>query len=157
MSLVLLVLLLGQLLNKKSVLKKAYLTVWLCLIILLVILNNVLIARLYPIIINLALLTVFALSLKNPPTIAERFARLKHGDALPEKAVKYCRRVTQVWCAFFVTNISISAVTLFMSMKVWSLYNGLISYIMMGAIFTIEYIVRMIYMKGDDNGAKPEA
>ena len=47
------------------------------------------------------------------------------------------------WCIFFIVNGSIATFTVFVgSDKIWSLYNGLISYILIGLFFMVEYLVR---------------
>ena len=51
----------------------------------------------------LVMLAVFAVSLRFPPSAVERIARLSDPD-LPPQGVAYTRRVTQVWCGFFVFN-----------------------------------------------------
>ena len=59
--------------------------------------------RYYPVLANAALFVVFGSSLKRPPTVVERIARLREPD-LPPAAVAYTRRVTIVWTIFFVLN-----------------------------------------------------
>jgi uncharacterized membrane protein len=99
--------------------------------------------RLYPVLVNVVMLLLFAWSLWSPPSVIERIARIQHPD-LPPEGVIYTRRVTQVWCAFFVVNGSIALTTsLWGSIEVWSLYNGLIAYLLMGFLFVGEYIVRI--------------
>jgi uncharacterized membrane protein len=114
--------------------------------VLLALLNSEIAAKSYPIAVNLVLLACFALSLIYPPSLAERFARVKHPD-LPEKAVNYCRNVTAIWCLFFILNALISFATLRFSTEVWTLYNGFISYILVGLLFTAEFIYRSRLMK----------
>jgi uncharacterized membrane protein len=98
--------------------------------------------KLYPVLINAGLLAVFATSLRFPPSAVERIARLREPE-LPAEAVAYTRRVTQVWCVFFVFNGAAAAVTaLWASDAVWALYNGLIAYVLMGLLFGIEWLVR---------------
>jgi uncharacterized membrane protein len=97
---------------------------------------------LWPVGINLSLLLIFAASLRKPPTMIERFARLLHPD-LPPEGVRYTRRVTQVWCAFFIFNGSIATVTaLATTREVWVLYNGLVAYLLVGVLFGGEWLVR---------------
>jgi uncharacterized membrane protein len=72
--------------------------------------NDETLLRLYPAGASLAMLAVFALSLHSPPTIAERFARLRRPE-LPEDAVRYTRHVTVAWCAFFTINAAIMVVS----------------------------------------------
>jgi len=96
----------------------------------------------YPVFINALMLSVFAASLLRPPSVIERLARLRHPD-LPPEGVTYTRRVTQVWCGFFVVNGGIAAWTAFAaSREVWVLYNGLIAYLLMGALFAGEWLFR---------------
>lgn len=109
--------------------------------------NQAIALRFYPALVNAAMLTIFAASLFYPPTIVERLARLQQPD-LPEQGVLYTRRVTQVWCGFFVVNGAIATVTaLWSSFQVWSLYNGLIAYLLMGLLFVGEYWLRQRVMK----------
>ena len=98
--------------------------------------------KLYPVIISLGFLVVFAYSLSQPPTIIERLARLQEPD-LPPAGVAYTRKVTHVWCVFFVFNILVALYTvIFSSTEVWTLYNGLISYLLMGTLFLGEMLYR---------------
>ena len=57
----------------------------------------------YPLAVSLALLCLFGWSLTRPMSLVERLARLQD-PALPPAAIGYTRRVTQVWCGFFVIN-----------------------------------------------------
>ena len=62
---------------------------------------------------------------------------------LPEQAISYTRRVTQVWCVFFTVNGAIALYTaLYASSALWSLYNGFLAYIFIGLLFAGEYCVR---------------
>jgi uncharacterized membrane protein len=98
--------------------------------------------RLYPTSISASMLVLFGLTLVHPPTMVERFARLQAPD-LPPAHVRYTRRVTEVWCGFFVMNGLVSAYTaLFASREAWALYNGLIAYVLMGALFLGERLLR---------------
>lgn len=98
--------------------------------------------RLYPVFMNAAMLTAFALTLARPPSMIERFARVTEPD-LPPSGVRYTRHVTTAWCLFFIANGSIALWTaLFADLQVWALYNGLIAYLAMGALFAIEFVIR---------------
>lgn len=104
--------------------------------------NNALPLKLYPVLVNGVLLAVFATSLAYPPSVIERLARLREKD-LPPSGVAYTRRVTQVWCGFFVLNGALACATaLFASDATWALYNGLIAYGLMGLLFAGEWVVR---------------
>jgi uncharacterized membrane protein len=98
--------------------------------------------KLYPVAVNCALLAVFCLSLYRGPPVIERLARISEPQLTPA-GVAYTRRVTQVWAAFFALNGGISLVTaLWASDVVWTLYNGAIAYVLIGALFAGEYLVR---------------
>lgn len=104
--------------------------------------NAALPLKLYPVLVSLVLLAVFLASLAHPPSVIERLARLQDPD-LPPEAVAYTRRVTQVWCGFFAFNALVSlATTLWADDAGWALYNGLLSYLLMGALFGGEWLVR---------------
>ncbi|MBT4425584.1 MAG: hypothetical protein HOA58_16235 [Rhodospirillaceae bacterium] len=98
--------------------------------------------RFYPVCISALMLVLFFVSLLHPPTIVERFARIQNPN-LPEAAVRYTRKVTIVWCVFFVCNGCAALYTaLFSSLETWTLYNGAISYALMGILFAGEYLIR---------------
>jgi uncharacterized membrane protein len=105
-------------------------------------LNQAMPIKLYPVLVNALMLILFALSLRHPPSVVERLARLQEPE-LPPHAVAYTRRVTQVWCGFFVVNGSIALFTaVYASTATWALYNGLIAYVLMGSLFAGEWLVR---------------
>jgi uncharacterized membrane protein len=92
--------------------------------------------------VSAVLLGVFGASLWRGPTIVERIARL-HEPQLPAAAVAYTRKVTIAWCAFFLANGALSAATaLWASEQLWVLYNGLLAYVLIGAFFAIEWLLR---------------
>jgi uncharacterized membrane protein len=105
--------------------------------------NDFVTLRFYPALVNGVMLLVFSWSLWSPPSLIERVARIQHPD-LPPEGIRYTRRVTQVWCGFFIINGGIALATaLWCSVEIWSLYNGLIAYLLIGALFAAEYVVRM--------------
>ena len=104
--------------------------------------NDVLPLKLYPVMVNGVLLVVFAASLWFPPTVVERIARF-HDPELPQEAVKYTRRVTQVWCLFFLGNGLIALWTaIWQSARAWFWYNGVIAYLLIGTLFAGERLIR---------------
>ena len=84
---------------------------------------------------------IFAVSLKTPPSIIERIARLQEPD-LPESGVSYTRKVTKLWLCFFAFNGTAAAITLGLSKEIWVLYNGLIAYVLMGLLLLGEWLYR---------------
>jgi uncharacterized membrane protein len=98
----------------------------------------------YPVLLSLAFGAGFAYSLIWPPTIIEQIARIRHPD-LPLSVNSYLRKVTIAWLMFFLINAALSAATAVSgSLKLWTLYNGFISYIAMGVMFAGEFLIRQV-------------
>lgn len=98
--------------------------------------------KMYPVFMSVGALIIFATTLIKPPSMIERFARLAEPN-LPESGVQWTRKVTMVWCGFFIINGMIALATvLFAPMKIWVIYNGFISYVLMGVLLLGEFILR---------------
>lgn len=102
--------------------------------------------KLYPPICNFTVFMVFFLSLFAKETVIQKFARAC-GDKLEKPAWNYTRNLTYFWCIFMFLNFALSVYTIFLSDNIWILYNGFISYILVGLMFAIEYVVRIILRK----------
>lgn len=103
----------------------------------------------YPVVVNAVMLAVFGGSLWSAMPIVERLARLQE-PALPESGVRYTRRVTQIWCAFFIINGSVALFTaLHGDMSLWTAWNGMIAYLLMGLLMSAEWLVRRRMIKRD--------
>lgn len=103
--------------------------------------------RLYPAFMNAAMLAAFAHTLWRGPSMIERFARLVEPD-LPESGVRYTRAVTWVWCGFFLINGAIAVWTaVYADWALWALYNGLIAYAAIAALFVGELLVRPFFRR----------
>lgn len=103
--------------------------------------------KLYPVLLSLSFLLMFGWSLRHPPSMVERMARLQEPN-LPAAAIPYTATVTKVWCVFFAVNGCLAFVTAFWaSNELWLLYNGLISYILMGILFGGEWLVRQHFVR----------
>ncbi len=112
--------------------------------------------KLYSVVINLTLLAVFGSTLFFQPNIIFRFATLADksilGSSYENQVKSYCKKVTIVWCCFFILNGAAATITTFadkifglspeIARKVWAMYNGGISYVLMGTLFVVEFIVR---------------
>jgi uncharacterized membrane protein len=91
---------------------------------------------------NLGLLAAFAGSLLGEQSAIESLARASVGE-LPSEEVTYCRRVTLVWCAFFLLNgAACAAFALWASRETWAMYTGAFAYALMGILFASEYLYR---------------
>lgn len=101
----------------------------------------------YPVWINGLMLALFGGSLLHGMPLVERIARLQN-PGLPPAAVAYTRRVTQIWCGFFVLNGSAAALLAWLgSHGWWALYTGIISYILMGLLMGGEFAYRKLILK----------
>lgn len=120
--------------------------------------NKKIFLKLYSVVISATLLFVFGSSLFFKPNIIFRFACLGDksvkGSSFEPQVNSYCKKVTVVWCVFFVLNGSVSAFTALhdfgndaLNDKIWSVYNGGISYILMGLLFAVEFLVRKMVDK----------
>ena len=98
--------------------------------------------RFYPVFMNGAMLAAFAASLFKGPSMIERLARIAEPD-LPEAGVRYTRKVTIAWCVFLLLNgLAALWTALYASLEVWTAYNGFVAYLLMGALFGGEFLVR---------------
>jgi len=114
--------------------------------LLLALLDDSTLLRWYPVLINVAMLVLFASSLFSGMPVIERLARLQEPE-LPASGVRYTRQVTKVWGVFFILNGTIAAaLTLWAPLSWWTLYNGLIAYVLIGLLFAGEWLVRQ-YVK----------
>lgn len=99
----------------------------------------------YPVMMNAAFFAFFASSLESEPVIT-KIAKLqaqKNNEILDEKAIKYTKNLTIIWCAFFVFNGLVCFVLALFEDKIfWTFYTGLVSYILIGVLFLGELIFR---------------
>lgn len=103
--------------------------------------------KLYSVVISLIFLAAFGSTLFSAPSMVFRLATLMDktikGSSWEREVERYCFKVTLIWCCFFIVNGCASVWTAFFaSDRVWSIYNGGISYVLMGMIFAVEFIVR---------------
>lgn len=101
----------------------------------------------YPVAVNVLMLAVFGGSLFAGQTVVERLARLQTPD-LPPEGVRYTRRVTQIWCVFFVLNGAVSAgLAWFAYYDWWAFYTGVLSYVLMAALMGGEFLFRKRFVQ----------
>ncbi len=100
--------------------------------------------KLYPILANLFIFLIFFVSIFQKETIIQKIAKKCEGGELDSFTLTYTRNLTYVWCVFLAINVLLAIITAFMSDKIWMLYNGCISYILLGIFFLVEYIIRVI-------------
>lgn len=99
--------------------------------------------KIYPVIVNFSFFLIFFISLFAQKTVIQKIAELQEG-VLNNNVKIYTRNLTYLWCIFLFIQFLISMLTLFLDDKIWMIYNGFVSYILLGSFFAIEYMVRII-------------
>lgn len=95
---------------------------------------------------------VFLRSLRTTPLI-ERFARMVKQELSPPE-LAHCRRWTGLWAGYLFALAAIGLVLArWASLATWTLYVGLVNYLLIGALFGVEYLVRKIQFR--DYGKNP--
>jgi uncharacterized membrane protein len=104
--------------------------------------DQMLAIKAYPVLMSLSAAAMFGASLLYPPSLIERIARLR--GIIPDgPAQTYMRRLSAIWLAFLIANAAIStAISVWGDMDLWALYNGLLSYLLIGALFFGEMLLR---------------
>ncbi|MDK4573905.1 hypothetical protein [Kingella kingae] len=101
----------------------------------------------YPVWVNVLMLLAFGGSLFAKQSLVERLARLQTPD-LPPSGVAYTRKVTQIWCVFFVLNGSTAAVLALLGWHdIWAIYTGIVAYGLMGLLMSGEFLYRKLILK----------
>ncbi len=96
--------------------------------------------KLLPSLTSLWLLATFSLTLRERHSMVEQFAIASH-DGFPDFLLPYCRRVTWVWCGFFLVNAIVGIVLAIAGTpREWALYTGAISYLLVGLLAAGEYV-----------------
>ena len=111
--------------------------------------NSALLLKLYPVVMSLSFFSIFCYSLFKPPAVITLIAGAR--GKLTENSVIYTRKITKVWSVFFICNAAIALWTVFHSDEYWALYNGFISYVLVGILFTCEWLVRRNFKKNDQS------
>jgi len=99
-------------------------------------------AKIYPVALSLAAAYAFGSSLWKPPSLVERIARMGEPD-IPAAGQTYCRIVTMIWTVWLIVNATIAALLAVLARaEAWALWTGLLAYLIMGALFGGEMLIR---------------
>ena len=98
---------------------------------------------------NLVLALLFGRTLAaGREPLVTTFARIAHGTLEPD-VLRYTRRVTVAWTAFFVALFAVSSALYFGGPRgAWSTFANLLSPLLVGAMFVVEYAVRHRVLPG---------
>lgn len=110
------------------------------------ILNSASMLLYYPALVNFSLLVTFASSLRQEEPLLLRIVRAK-GATISAHTPGYLYKLTAVWAVFFAINGLISLWTSTLSVAAWTLYNGMLSYCIVGVLIGGELLFRHFYIK----------
>jgi len=101
-----------------------------------------------PILISAALLYLFGGSLlPGEEPLVTRFAGQLDGE-LDARTLRYTRGVTGVWALFFAAMLlECLLLTWLAPLEVWSLFTNVVNYFLIGSLFLLEYVYRLIYFR----------
>ncbi|MFC1665733.1 hypothetical protein ACFL17_08925 [Pseudomonadota bacterium] len=112
----------------------------------------------YPAAINLCLLLIFFSSIINPPSFVQLIAERIEKRSLDPIGVRYAVQLTQIWCVVFSINALIAVLLAWQrQLDWWTLYNGVIAYIIIGVLIIGERLFRhriQTKMRRNDSGQK---
>jgi uncharacterized membrane protein len=96
----------------------------------------------YPCIVSLCVASLFLVSLWTSQSVCERVADKFEGP-LDQFQRNYCRYLTLVWCGVVGMNAVVAGVLAYQEeVDLWGLYNGFMSYLLMGGFMVLEYLFR---------------
>lgn len=97
-----------------------------------------------PALIPAALFIAFARSLRtDAQPLITRIATMMRGEPLPPPLVAYTRQVTLLWCGVFVVMFaSAVGLAIWATPKVWSVMTNFVHYLVLGAVFVLEFAYR---------------
>lgn len=106
-----------------------------------------------PILILITLFLLFSQSLLDGKIpLITRYAHIL-GEELNERRLRYNRSLTVVWTVFILLMLITSIVlAIFSSVDTWSLFTHVVSYILMGILFVIEFFYRKHVFAGEIEG-----
>ena len=111
--------------------------------------------KFYPIVLTLVFLFVFGVPLLRGKSIITYFAMMMDSaiETHPGRGMleRCCKALNIVWIIHFIVSLTINFLIAFGStLKIWTLYNALISYIVQGLIIALQFpIVEMSNRKAD--------
>jgi uncharacterized membrane protein len=94
----------------------------------------------------------FLRSLSGVPLI-EHFARMTTAELSPDQ-IAHCRSWTKIWGGYLLALAALGlGLARWAPLAVWTVYVGVVSYVLVGALFAVEYVIRKIQFR--DYGRNP--
>jgi uncharacterized membrane protein len=94
----------------------------------------------------------FLRSLSSTPLI-EHFARMVKPELRPAE-LAHCRTWTRIWGVYLLALAALGlALARWATLTVWTVYVGIVSYVLVAVLFAIEYVIRKIRFR--DYGRNP--
>ena len=117
-------------------------------LIVLLLVRPLLAVMVYPVLVSLTVAAIFIWSLIYPPSAIERMARRRQ-PALPAATVIYTRNLTMVWVVFLLGNAFVAVgLAIWASVAAWTIWTGLIAYMLIGALLVGEWLLRDRLQRG---------
>lgn len=100
--------------------------------------------RMIPAVISFYFLSLFAKSNFSDTTLIEHFASIRHKEVFNTQTILYFKKLNWIWTWFLSINLLIQIIVIFMPLYIWVLYTSVISYLLMGTLFIVEFIYRKL-------------
>ena len=96
--------------------------------------------KIYPCLMNFSFFLIFYSNKTTSfmETSTQKITDFFHIKTIPSS--KYLLKCKKQWSIFMFINTLVSITTLFTPLKIWTIYNGLISYILIGCMFVYQFI-----------------
>lgn len=100
----------------------------------------------YPVLLNALVFYAFVTSLGRDSSLIEVLATRKEGRELSRNEASYCHRLTIIWTLFMLMLTGASLFTAIKGdLRLWSLFNGFISYVLILSLLIGELLFRAFY------------
>ncbi len=100
--------------------------------------------RIVPMILSFYFFLIFFKSNFNEKTLIEYFASLKKQEGFSTQEIIYLKKLNWIWTYFLLLNLILQIIVLFMPLYIWTIYTNVVFYILIGSLFSIEFLYRKL-------------
>ena len=136
----------GVIKSDERMLMLPILLVFLTYAVAMVVIDNDRMVLYYPALVSFVMCAVFANSLRHEESLLLRLVKAR-GMTTSSHTPGYLFWLTGLWALFFLLNGLVSLWSSTVSLSVWTLYNGLISYFIVAILSAGEWLFRRHYKK----------